>query len=158
MNRIGIQAENIGFEDQCIRRLALDILSGLGLVGVELSLVLCVDAFIHPLNRDYRGRDAATDVLAFAQREGEAGDKEDPILGDVVVSVETAERQARERGHTLERELEILMVHGILHLLGYDHMDDADAAAMEAKEMEVLSLLSVEWRPFAGYTPPNREK
>ena len=118
MNRIGIQAENIDFDDECIRMLALDILSGIGLGDVELSLVLCDDAFIHPLNRDYRGRDSATDVLAFSQREGEAGDREDPVLGDVVISVETARRQAWERGHSLERELEILMVHGILHLLG----------------------------------------
>jgi probable rRNA maturation factor len=157
VNQVGIQVENIAFSPPSARTLALGILSALGLEEVELSILLCDDAFIHPLNRDYRGRDSATDVLAFSQREGEGGDLDDPLLGDVVISVETADRQASARGHTLGRELEILMVHGILHLLGYDHVADDEALVMEAREKEILSRLSVEWRPLPGYTPSNGE-
>ena len=118
------------------------ILRLLDLREVELSLVICDDAFIHPLNRDYRGKDRPTDVLSFAQREGDFAFLEDPLLGDVIISLETTRRQAEERGHSLERELQILLVHGILHLLGYDHIEDDDAAVMEAKEKEILRALS----------------
>jgi probable rRNA maturation factor len=121
-----------------IARRALAIL---GLPDAELSVVLCDDAFIHPLNRDYRGKDRPTDVLSFPQREGEEADPDDPLLGDIVVSVERAQAQADERGHALETELRLLLVHGILHLLGYDHEDDAEAEAMEAEERRVLALL-----------------
>ena len=114
----------------------------LGLHDAELSIVLCDDAFIHPLNRDYRGKDRATDVLSFPQREGEESDPDDPVLGDIVLSVERAQAQANERGHSLEMELRVLLVHGILHLLGYDHEEDDDAEAMEAEERRILSELS----------------
>jgi probable rRNA maturation factor len=88
------------------------------------------DAAIHALNRDYRRKDRATDVLAFAQREGPAGGLHPAVLGDVVISVETARRQAR-RG--LYRELLHLASHGLCHLLGYDHRDDAEEREMNAR-------------------------
>jgi probable rRNA maturation factor len=74
-------------------------------------------------------------------REGEGAFEEDPTLGDVVISVETAQRQADERGHSLGREVRVLLVHGILHLLGYDHEKDAEAELMEAEERLLLSRL-----------------
>lgn len=113
----------------------------MGQGDAELSLVLCDDAFIHPLNRDYRGKDRPTDVLSFPQREGDHADIDDPLLGDVVISVETAARQAIEHGHSLDRELAVLLVHGILHLLGYDHIDDDEAEVMETEERRVLATL-----------------
>jgi len=113
----------------------------LDLNEAELSIVLCDDAFIHPLNMNYRGMDKPTDVLSFAMREGEAAFEEDPTLGDVVISIETAQRQADTRGHSLARELRVLLVHGILHLLGYDHEEDDEAEEMEAEERRLLSLL-----------------
>src|SRR5438874_12046164 len=87
----------------------------------ELSLVFCDDPFIHVLNRDYRGKDAPTDVLSFAQ-DGQGG-----LLGDVVISVPTAQRQAEARDAALREEAEWLFLHGCLHLLGYDDETDEQA-------------------------------
>ena len=120
---------------------ASTVLQYLDLLDAELSIVLCNDATIHPLNRDYRGKDKPTDVLSFAQREGEFAFFEDNLLGDVIISMETTRRQADERGHSVETELRVLLVHGILHLLGYDHIEDDEAEIMEAKEREILRLL-----------------
>ena len=117
------------------------LLKAFGLDEGELSVVLCDDAFIHPLNREWRGKDKPTDVLSFAQREGEEADPDDPVLGDVIISVETAARQAEERGHSLGHELRVLLVHGVLHLLGYDHEVDEEAEEMEALERDLLAEL-----------------
>lgn len=117
------------------------LLNAFGLPEGELSVVLCDDAFIHPLNRDWRGKDKPTDVLSFAQREGEGANPDDNVLGDVIISVETATRQAEERGHPLGHELRVLLVHGILHLLGYDHEEDEEAEEMEALERDLLGEL-----------------
>ena len=121
---------------------AHQILTILELGAVELSILLCTDGLIQSLNRDYRGLDSPTDVLSFAQREGEDGDPDDPILGDVVISVDTAQRQAAMHGHSLETELEVLLVHGVLHLLGYDHIDESDALRMRIEEQRLLDRLS----------------
>ena len=96
----------------------------------EVSLRLVDDAQIHALNRGYRKKDRPTDVLAFAQREGPAAALHPALLGDIVISVDTARRQAR-RG--LYRELIHLASHGLCHLLGYDHRDDAEEAEMNAR-------------------------
>jgi probable rRNA maturation factor len=117
------------------------LLAAADLAAAELSLVLCGDAFIQVLNRDYRGQDRPTDVLSFAMREGEDGDADDPVLGDVVISLETAARQAAERGHSVGREVQFLLVHGFLHLLGYDHADDAGEAEMEEAAARLLGRL-----------------
>jgi probable rRNA maturation factor len=84
----------------------------------EVSLVLAGDRLLRRLNRDYRGRDRSTDVLSFPGDGGEAG------LGDVVISVETARRNARRLGRTLLQELDVLALHGFLHVLGHDHESD----------------------------------
>lgn len=120
---------------------AAGVLETFGLPEGELSVVLCDDAFIHPLNRDWRGKDRPTDVLSFSQREGEESDPDDPLLGDVIISLETAARQAEEHGHSLAVEVRVLMIHGLLHLLGYDHEDDVEAEEMEALERDLLSDL-----------------
>lgn len=101
---------------------------------LEASFTFTGDAQIHELNRDYRGKDRPTDVLAFAQREGEGGHLHPEVLGDVVVSIETAERQ---RTQPLLDELLFLAAHGLCHLLGYDHQTDAEEAEMNAR-MAVL--------------------
>lgn len=102
----------------------------------EVSLRLVGDAAIHALNRDYRRRARPTDVLAFAQREGPAGGLHPAVLGDIVISVDTASRQAR-RG--LYRELLHLASHGLCHLLGYDHRDDAEERTMNARAAALRS-------------------
>lgn len=141
---INLCVENTSLEEAGQNRLiaqASHVLELMELNDAELSIVICDDDFIHPLNRDYRGKDRPTDVLSFAQREGDFGFEEDPVLGDVIISLETTIRQAKERGHSTEKELTILLVHGILHLLGYDHIEDDEAEIMEAKERDILGQL-----------------
>jgi probable rRNA maturation factor len=107
----------------------------------ELSVMLADDAMLRELNRTYRGTDAATDVLSFAQSEGEAFAQPAgawPHLGDIIISVDTARRQAIEYGQTLQEELQHLVVHGLLHLLGYDHESPEDAAQMRLQEDAIL--------------------
>ncbi|MBF7082625.1 rRNA maturation RNase YbeY [Desulfallas sp. Bu1-1] len=106
----------------------------------EVSLVFVDDAYMAELNKQYRNIDGPTDVLSFAMLEGEQlpGDEAEPVLGDIVISLETARRQAREFGHGFEREVAYLTVHGVLHLLGYDHMDETGKKAMRAKEEKIL--------------------
>lgn len=98
--------------------------------SVEVGLTLVGDEEIHALNRTYRRKDKPTDVLAFAMREGEGGGLHPGVLGDVVISVDTAARQAK-RG--LEAEVLFLWSHGFCHLLGYDHRNDREEAAMNAR-------------------------
>jgi probable rRNA maturation factor len=118
------------------------ILSALACRESELSILLVDDVEIQRLNREYLSRDHPTNVLAFAMSEGEDKHLHPALLGDVVVSTETAQREALQRGVPLEEEMALLLAHGILHLLGYDHEDAPDAAAqMEAKEQEVLTRL-----------------
>ena len=93
---------------------ATALLTAAQLDGVQLSLTLCDDAFIHALNREYRSVDRPTDVLSFPL-------DDDVLLGDVVISLDTAAAQAAQRGHELRDELRVLLVHGLLHVLGYDH-------------------------------------
>ncbi|KAK1370146.1 putative rRNA maturation factor [Heracleum sosnowskyi] len=112
--------------------------------NVELSVLLCNDEFIRKLNKDWRGEDHATDVLSMSQHIPEL---KLPILmmGDIVISVETAARQAAERGHTLLDEIRILVVHGLLHLLGFDH-ELSDEAEAEMEKEEELLLKSLGWK------------
>ncbi len=111
----------------------------------EVSVLLVDDEAIRDLNRQYRGIDAPTDVLSFSQLEGEGPAEhtlpEDfPVpLGDIVVSIPQMQAQAREYGHSEARELGYLLVHGLLHLLGYDHEAAEDALAMRAAEEDVLA-------------------
>ncbi|XP_039833932.1 endoribonuclease YBEY, chloroplastic-like isoform X2 [Panicum virgatum] len=111
---------------------------------IELSLLLCNDNFIRKLNKEWRDVDHATDVLSMSQH---IPGLDIPILqlGDIVISVETAQRQAEERGHTFLDEIRILVVHGLLHLLGFDHELSEDAEEeMEKEEEHILNTL--EWR------------
>lgn len=112
-----------------------------GLSHAELSLVLTDDATIQGLNRDYRGVDAPTDVLSFAQREGDGADPDDTMLGDVVISLDTAATQAKARKHPLASEVRVLLVHGFLHLLGFDHNTKNERAEMVAAEERALRAL-----------------
>ena len=108
----------------------------------ELSLVLVSDPVMRTLNRTWRGKDRATDVLAFAQREGR-GCAPDGLLGDVVISIDTARRQADARGHSLGVEGDRLLVHGLLHLLGYDHERSlGEARRMARKERALLRAIA----------------
>jgi rRNA maturation RNase YbeY len=124
-----------------LARNARRLLRGLRLPDAELSLVLVSDRQMQALNRRWRARDRPTDVLSFAQREGPGG-APDEILGDVVISVDTARRQAAERGSTVGREADRLLIHGLLHLLGYDHeRSEAEARRMRRRERALARWL-----------------
>lgn len=99
---------------------------------VELSVILVDDERIHEINRDYRHIDRPTDVISFALEEGETLDIEGlpRNLGDIFISVERAKEQAQDYGHSLRREMCFLFTHGLLHLLGYDHMNSEDEKEM----------------------------
>ncbi len=106
-----------------MKRRARTMLDALGKGDAELSLVLTGDETIQELNRIYRRKNKPTDVLAFAQREGPLAHLAGPLLGDVILSVPTARRQATANRRDLASELTMLLAHGILHLLGWDHQD-----------------------------------
>jgi probable rRNA maturation factor len=111
---------------------------------VELGLVLLNDRQIRRLNQKYRGKDTPTDVLSFSLNNASSykGPLSPPVLlGDVVISLETARRQAQEHGHALYQEVERLVIHGILHLLGFDHEATRDARRMHRKESELIKNL-----------------
>ncbi|WP_206830894.1 rRNA maturation RNase YbeY [Alicyclobacillus fructus] len=107
----------------------------------EVSVLFVDDEAIHELNRTYRQVDRPTDVLSFPMNEGEEladPDEAEPMLGDIVVSVDRAREQAESYGHSLERELAFLLVHGFLHLNGYDHEDEAGEREMFGLQEEIL--------------------
>ena len=124
-----------------LARTARRLLGARALADAELSLLLVSDRVMHELNRHWRRKDRPTDVLAFAQREGTGG-APDGLLGDVVISIDTARRQAKELGHSLGAEGDRLLVHGLLHLLGYDHERSVpEARRMQRKERALLRAL-----------------
>ena len=120
------------FANHVLRTRAERMLAAMRMEEAELSILLCDDATIQELNREYRGKDRPTDVLAFAMREGEGGDVQPSVLGDVVISVDTTRRQASERGLAIVEEATFLLAHGLLHLLGYDHRDEDERRVMMA--------------------------
>jgi probable rRNA maturation factor len=117
-NRVLVKKRVRGVESKLLSKIAHRALEVLGLSKVELSIVLVSDAQIKRLNKLYRNKDKPTDVLSFPIGEKVNGWL---ILGDIVISVDTAKRQAQELGYSLEEELKRLLVHGLVHLLGYDH-------------------------------------
>lgn len=128
-------------DERLLRSRAVRILRELSQSRSELSIALVDDATIAELNRRYRGVDRPTDVLAFALREGEHADRRGKLLGDVVISLETAQRQARRAHRGLDAELARLLVHGTLHLLGHDHEAAAEARRMRSEERRLLGAL-----------------
>jgi probable rRNA maturation factor len=118
----------------------------LGAADSELSLSIVGDRSIRSINREYLGKDRPTNVISFSLREGEFGDLNPDALGDVVISADTAAREADEGGISFYERLCFLLLHGILHLSGYDHerSGEAEAARMEAKELEIFGLLKEE--------------
>ena len=114
------------------------------IIGVELTIVLESNEVIQALNNQFRQIDAPTDVLSFP-----SGDMEDPesgliYLGDIVISVQTAQNQAARAGHSLQAELQLLTIHGVLHLIGYDHADEDQKSAMWNLQAEILETIGAE--------------
>jgi len=121
---------------------------------VEVSVRLTDDAEVHTLNRDFRGKDKPTNVLSFPQVQADLliamsySDDGEILLGDIVLARETCAREAEEKGISIPDHATHLIVHGTLHLVGYDHMDDGSAAAMEALEVKALASLGIA-NPYA---------
>lgn len=120
--------------------------------NVELSVALVSDDAIRTLNRDYRGRDKATNVLSFPCGEP-AGPGLPRLLGDVVLAFETVSRESEMQGKPVEHRVSHLVVHGFLHLLGYDHESSGEAEAMEAIEIRALARLDIA-DPYLDMTEP----
>lgn len=108
----------------------------------ELSISLIDDDLMAAMNERFRERVGPTDVLSFSLLEGEHAEHRGGMLGDVVLDLEVAERQAREQGHSLDDELLRLLIHGTLHLLGHDHEEEAEARVMQAREQELWGRLT----------------
>jgi len=125
-----------------LRKRARTILSAIGQSRSELSIALVDDPTIAELNGQWRDKPRATDVLSFSLVEGDFADHRGGMLGDVVISVETAASQAQERHRSLDETVTRLLVHGVMHLIGHDHEDDDEAKIMAAEERRVLKVLA----------------
>ena len=153
------QIRRVAFDQARLVRLARAILSDVGEASAELGVLFVGDQRMRGLNRRYRGKDCTTDVLAFAMRESFTphasrfdkltvpsqveGRLTPDMLGDVVIAVPTAVRQAKQGQRSLDEELTALLVHGILHLCGYDHeRSEKDARRMQRRERMILSRLA----------------
>lgn len=114
---------------------------------VQVSVSLVGDQEIQDINKDYRGIDKITDVISFALDEGEEfsiiDGPEESLLGEIVICLPQTLRQAEEYGNSVERELCYLTVHGLLHLLGYDHMNEEDKTSMRVEEEKIMNLLGL---------------
>ena len=135
-NKVRIQQEKL-------RKTAREILDALAFPDGELSVLVVDDSEIAELNRTYLGREGPTNVIAFPMREGEFSEISPYLLGDVVISAETAEREGMESGIPGDERFLWLLVHGILHLLGYDHeTSEDDAETMNAEANRVLAAIA----------------
>lgn len=133
------------FESELIR--AAELVGKIyGVENSEVSITLTDDKNIHELNKKFRGIDRPTDVLSFALRESDEPEilnAEIETLGDIIISVERAKLQAEEFGHSFLREIIFLEVHGLLHLLGYDHIEESDRIEMEAEQKFIMEKLGI---------------
>ncbi|MFC7364807.1 MULTISPECIES: rRNA maturation RNase YbeY [Bhargavaea] len=136
----------VGEKDQQLVLRLLEHAAEMEKVGeAEVSVTFMDDESIRTINRDYRDKDRATDVISFALEESVEGEMAingpegmPRLLGDILISTETADRQAGEYGHSREREIGFLALHGFLHLLGYDHMNEEDERTMFGRQDEIL--------------------
>jgi probable rRNA maturation factor len=135
----GLKRRSVRHADLSWRAEAM--LVSLGLDDAELSILLCDDGTIRQLNRRYRNKNKATDVLAFPMQEGPGPATNPGLLGDVVISVPTAARQAEEHDRPIIQEVTFLLAHGLLHLLGYDHATKREEREMRAQTEDLLAAV-----------------
>ena len=128
---------------QALEKRGREMLRALRLGKAELSIALVDDSEIRGLNHDYSDKRRATDVLSFSLVEGDHSDHRQGLLGDVVISVETAAKHASDRHRSLDEVVTRLLIHGVLHLIGHDHEDDVDASLMASEERRL-------WRVMQG--------
>ncbi|MBW1659823.1 MAG: rRNA maturation RNase YbeY [Deltaproteobacteria bacterium] len=143
-SRLKINTENVAWFGE-------EVLDSLGRGGASVSVVVTDNSEIQRYNREYLGRDRPTNVISFPMNEGETIEGDNSYLGDVILSVDEAEREGRELGYTTEEMLLLYLIHGVLHLSGYDHegVSEERAKEMEDKQMELLEKLI----PFLKESP-----
>lgn len=141
------EVKRSGVDVRRLKSVARELLREMGEADSAISISLVNDAEIQELNREHRGKDKPTDVLSFPLyepgEEGHAGSER--LLGDVVISVDTARRQAAEYDAPLQNEVHRLLIHGILHVLGHDHEEPAERAQMEAEERRLAAAIGMPW-------------
>lgn len=133
--------DKIKIDKRGIRKCAESVLKAMGEEEAELSLLFVNGPHIRRLNWKYRKMDSETDVLAFSMREGSGLSKDSPVLGDVVISTEAAKREAVRRRLPIQKEINLYLIHGILHLLGYDDRSASDKKKMRQKQRELLEVV-----------------
>lgn len=141
-----------GADGRALKAAARRLMKALGEEGSSVSLSLVNDETMRQLNHSHRGKDIPTDVLSFPMRENHTSAQEfsgygppEDILGDVVISVDAAKRQAADYGAPLQRELERLLIHGLLHLIGHDHHASRERNVMEAEERRLAQCIGMPW-------------
>lgn len=157
---IDISAESEGWSkvrdlESCVRRAAEAAMLDNDAPPSEISVVLSDDEHIRELNKHHRGMDKPTNVLSFPAARIKTPAGAARILGDIVLAYETVAREATEESKPIENHLSHLVVHGVLHLLGYDHEDDQEAELMEARERQILAKLGIP-DPYAERGPSAR--
>jgi probable rRNA maturation factor len=152
------QTRGSGLRTRPLVRVLERLLAEIGEEGSSVSLTFVRDPAMRELNRDHRGKDATTDVLSFPLHAPEAFDRSGPtrplasdqddaerMLGDIVVSIDVAQRQAADYDAPLEREVQRLLIHSVLHLAGHDHMEPGERAIMEAEERRLAEAIGMPW-------------
>ena len=130
--------------DEKLKSVVKTVLETEGLpLEYEVSITFVDIDEIHKLNKEFRNVDRPTDVLSFPMDEDFSIEGVDTMLGDIVISMDIAKEQAKDFGHSLDREIMYLTAHSMLHLLGYDHMDESEKTEMRAREKEVMKILGV---------------
>ncbi len=146
------KTDNLPNEEELIKKVVNEVLLEEKIVvDVDVYITLTNNEEIHKINSEFRNVDKATDVLSFPMYERDeipnlkkkSDDGVEKILGDIIISVEKVKEQAEEYGHSFERELAYLVTHGMLHLLGYDHMIDEEKKVMREKEEEILGIMNI---------------
>jgi probable rRNA maturation factor len=137
-----------GVDGRALVAAAKRLMAAVGEHDSALSLSLVGDEAIRALNREYRGRDTPTDVLSFPLDDSRDPAVPERLLGDVVISVETARRQAAGYDAPLQRELYRLLIHGVLHLKGHDHVERSERRVMEREERRLADAIELPW-PYA---------
>jgi len=136
--------DNYGYENyEYLRDVIEYVLKKFNEENSILNVIFINDEIMHEMNRDYRGIDRTTDVLSFAFNDNKRIETEINVLGDIYISIDKMKSQALDYEHSEKRELSFLCVHGILHLLGYDHMNESDEKVMFGLQKEILEELGI---------------
>ena len=135
--------ENLDEYIDTIKEVLVHGLDKLKIGDVTFNIIFVNNPYIHELNKNYRNIDRETDVITFALEDDKTFNPEERILGDVYISIDKAKSQSEEYGHSLKRELCFLAVHGMLHLLGYDHMEKEEEKVMFTLQEEILDEMGI---------------